>query len=108
MHEPDKEPDDSIITDMQFTVQWMANIALFGGLVFCMAGIFLTSITKKGVFLIIPTVAIISSVFIGKLAKQGHYERARSTASLAIIVNIIFFIIIFLIYLFVKEATQKF
>lgn len=106
MHEPDREPDTRIVTNKHFTIQWMANIALFGGVGLSILGALLSLLSGKGIFYIIALITIVFAASTMNLAKRVPDERARGTAALAIVLNILLFIIILIFFIFFREAAQ--
>lgn len=105
MHEPDKAPNTTLINDKQFTVQWMANIGLFAGTALSLLGAILSLVSGMR-FYLVSFVTIIFCVVTAQLASKVPAERARSTAALGIVINIILFIVIAILFIFVKEAAQ--
>ena len=108
MHEPDKDPDTSIISDKRWTVQWMANISLFGGVGLSVLGALLSVVSGRAVFYAVAVATIVFAALTMKLAKDIPDERARGTAALAIVLNVLLFIIALMLFIFFKEASRAF
>lgn len=105
MHERDRPPDTRFITDERFVVQWMANISLILGAL-TIIGALLALISSKSVFLLLSALGIILAFISMRLARRIPDERARVTAVMSLILNIVVFFITLVVYLFVKEAAM--
>ena len=106
MHEPDKEPNTNIITNKRMTAQWMSQIALFIGLGLSIIGALLAILSGLFGFFLFSLPGIILAMITMEYSSRIPDERARNKAALAIILNIVLFFVLFIIFIFVKEASK--
>jgi hypothetical protein len=88
------------------TAQWMSQIALFAGLGLSIIGALLAIISGLFGFFLFSLPGIILAIATMEYAKSIPDERARNKAALAIILNIALFILLFILFIFFKEASK--
>lgn len=108
MHQPDKEPDTRFMTDEKSTVQIVANISFFTGTGFTILGSLLALLTGKPGFFLLTIIGIGSSAAVMAWGARAGEQRAHTTATNALVVNAAIFLLVFLLFIFFKEATQAF
>ncbi|MFP4523944.1 MAG: hypothetical protein ACLFO2_01315 [Candidatus Woesearchaeota archaeon] len=106
MHEPDKAPDTRIMTDEKSTVQVVANISFFTGIGLTILGSLLALLTGKASFFLLAIIGIGSSVAVMAWGARAGEQRAHTTATNALVVNAAIFLLVFLLFIFFKEALQ--
>jgi hypothetical protein len=103
MHEPDKFPDNKIISEQRFTAQWIANISLICA-AFTIIGMILALFSGKKLFFALSAIGIALAIWAIRWGSRIPDERVRVTGTLSVILNAVLFIVLMVIYLFVKEA----
>ena len=108
MHEPDKEPDTRIIQNKRSAAEWLAVISFFGGTALTIIGSLLALLGGMPGFFLIVILGIGSAVTAMIWGGNLGDERAHTTATNALVLNAAVFLLVFLLYIFFKEALQAF
>ncbi|MBN1275044.1 hypothetical protein JXA12_02030 [Candidatus Woesearchaeota archaeon] len=105
MHEPDKEPEAKLVGTDPFSAQIIANVSLVCGAL-TIIGLLLAFASGRGIFLGLAVIGIALAVIAERRGKENRDERARTTAVIAIILNVALFLALLFVFLFFKEASM--
>lgn len=101
-HQRDKAPDDSLIKNKKYFIQWMANISMILGII-PLIGIVFSFILGTGIFIISAIIGLGFAITAINLSQQHRIERARWIAVVGLTLNSIVIFISIIIGIFFKE-----